>query len=80
MEETYLNDHVSDLYKTEVQVFSNLKELQGTDIPRLLASAVMPVFSSTQTSSEYVDIPGILLQCIKGFSLTDIAEHAPRDS
>ncbi|KAI2673687.1 hypothetical protein CBS147355_7446 [Penicillium roqueforti] len=43
MDETCLYDHMSDLYKTEVQVYSNLKEIQGTDIPKLLVSAIMPI-------------------------------------
>ena len=80
MEETYLHDHISDLHETEFQVYSNLKELQGTDIPQLLASAVMPDPSSTQASSEYFDIPGILLQYINGFPLTEMAERTPRES
>jgi hypothetical protein len=80
MDETYLHDHMLDLYKTEVQVYSNLKEIQGTDIPKLLASAIMPIPCPAQTSSGYTDIPGILLQYIEGFPLTDIEEYTPRES
>ncbi|KAJ6188445.1 hypothetical protein N7519_003353 [Penicillium mononematosum] len=80
MDETYLHDHMLDLYKTEAQVYSNLKEIQGTDIPKLLASAIMPIPCPAQTSSEYTDIPGILLQYIEGFPLTDIEEYTPRES
>ncbi|KAJ5245117.1 hypothetical protein N7489_005213 [Penicillium chrysogenum] len=80
MDETYLHDHMLDLYKTEVQVYNTLKEIQGTDIPKLLASAVIPIPCLGQTSSEYTDIPGILLQYIEGFPLTDIEEYTPRES
>ena len=81
MDETYLHDQMLDLYKTEVQVYSNLREIQGTDIPKFLASAIMPTIPYPgQTGSEYTDIPGILLQYIKGFPLTDIEECAPRES
>ncbi|KAJ5139018.1 uncharacterized protein N7515_003866 [Penicillium bovifimosum] len=80
MDETYLHDHMLDLYKTEVQVYSNLKEIQGTDVPNLLASAIMPIPYPDQASSEYTDIPGILLQYIDGFPLTDIEEYIPRES
>ncbi|KAJ5928364.1 hypothetical protein N7466_007320 [Penicillium verhagenii] len=80
MDETYLHDHMSDLYKTEVQAYSYLKEIQGTDIPQLLASTIMPVSRPVQLRSEYIDIPGILLQYIEGFPLTDIAKYTPRES
>ena len=80
MDETYLYDHMSDLYETEVQVYSSLNEIQGTDIPKLLASAIMPIPYLGQTSSEYTDISGILLQYIEGFPLTDIEEYTLRES
>ncbi|KAJ5120415.1 uncharacterized protein N7515_009803, partial [Penicillium bovifimosum] len=56
--------------KTEVQVYSNLKEIQGTDIPKLRAFAIMPVPFPGQTNGDYTDIPGILLQYIDGLPLT----------
>lgn len=40
----------------------------------------MPIPYPGQTSSEYTDIPGILLQYIEGFPLTDIEEYTPRES
>lgn len=51
MDETYLHDHMSDLYKTEVQAYSNLKEIQGTDVPQLLASTVMSVSPHTNPAA-----------------------------
>lgn len=80
MEETYLHDQMSDYYNAEVQAYNHMKGIQETDVPQLLASAVMCAPAPCQRSSEYVDIPGILLQHIEGFPLPDIAEHTPRES
>ncbi|KAJ5554959.1 hypothetical protein N7461_003429 [Penicillium sp. DV-2018c] len=80
MDETYLHNHMLDLYKTEVQVYSNLKEIQGTDIPKLLASTLMSIPFPGQTNGDYTDVAGILLQYIEGFPLTDVEQYAPRES
>ncbi|KAJ5554962.1 hypothetical protein N7461_003432 [Penicillium sp. DV-2018c] len=80
MNETYLHNRILDRYKTEVQVYRNRKEIQGTDMPKLRAFAIMPVPFPGQTGSGYTDIPGILLQYIDGLPLTVIAEHTPRKS
>ncbi|KAJ5565767.1 hypothetical protein N7535_007405 [Penicillium sp. DV-2018c] len=70
MNETYLHNRMLDRYKTEVQVYRNRKEIQGTDMPKLRAFAIMPVPFPGQTGSGYTDIPGILLQYIDGLPLT----------
>ncbi|KAJ5120413.1 uncharacterized protein N7515_009801 [Penicillium bovifimosum] len=59
---------------------SNLKEIQGTDIPKFLASTLMPIPFPGQTNGGYTDVPGILLQYIEGFPLTDVEQYAPRES
>lgn len=41
-------------------MYSNLKEIKGTDIPELLASAIMPIPCPIQMSHEYTDTPGIV--------------------
>lgn len=81
-EETYLHDYMQGLYETEIQVYDTLTDMQGNDIPRLFSCVTMPSFSPTQNNlvSDYIDIPGILLQYVEGFPLTDIALCAPRDS
>lgn len=81
-EETYLHDYMQGLYETETQAYTTLTDMQGNDIPRLFSCVTMPSSTPAQNSllSEYIDIPGILLQYIEGFPLTDIAIYAPRGS
>ena len=91
-EETYLHDFMQGLYETETQVYNTLADLQGSHIPQLFSCVTMPLSTPVQNNmplsapvqnnllSEYIDIPGILLQYVEGFPLTDIATYAPRDS
>ena len=81
-EETYLHDYMQGLYERETQAYNTLTDIQGKDIPRLFSCVTMPSSTSAHNNllSEYIDIPGILLQYIEGFPLTDIAIYAPRDS
>ncbi|KAJ6149607.1 hypothetical protein N7471_000806 [Penicillium samsonianum] len=81
-EETYLHDFMQALYETETQAYNTLADMQGNDIPRLFSCVTVPTSTTAQNTllSEYSDIPGILLQYIEGFPLTDIATCAPRDS
>ncbi|KAJ5097381.1 hypothetical protein N7456_008102 [Penicillium angulare] len=81
-EETYLHDYMQGLYETETQAYRALADMQGDDIPRLFSCVTMPSSPPAQSNlpSEYIDIPGILLQYIEGFPLTDLAICAPRDS
>lgn len=79
--EAYLHDHMQDLYETEVEAYNTLKDIQGKHVPQLFACLTVPTSSSSQEASvkKYIDIPGILLQYVDGFPLTDIATHAPRE-
>jgi hypothetical protein len=77
--EAFAYSRMSDFYKSEVRVYSTLRDIQGTDIPKLFACVTVP--SSVESAvSQYADIPGVLLQQIEGFCLVDIAAHAPRQS
>lgn len=80
--EAYLHDHMQGLYETEVEVYNTLKDIHGKDIPQLFACFTVPSSSSSQEVSvnKYIDIPGILLQYIDGFPLTNIAAHASRET
>lgn len=80
-DEAYLYDHLSDLYETEVRVYDTLRDMQGNDIPQLLAYVTIPGCSlaEMQPASQYIDVSGILLEYIEGFPLTDIADHTPRE-
>lgn len=81
-EETYFHDYMQGLYETETQAYDTLTDMQGNDIPRLFSRVTMPIPTPARNNllSEYIDIPGVLLQYIEGFPLTDIAICAPRDS
>ena len=81
-EETYLHDFMQGLYQTKMQVYNTLADLQGSHIPQLFSCVTMHLSTPVQNNplSEYIDIPGILLQYVEGFPLTDIAMYAPGDS
>lgn len=81
--EALLCDYMGDLYETEVEVYDTLKELQGQDVPRLFACVTVPgrdISSRDTLATKYMDIPGILLPYIDGFPLTNIANHAPKQT
>ena len=73
------HDYMKDLCKREVEVYNTLKDIQGHVISQLFACLTVPSSSSSPAESvnKYIEIPGILLQYIDGFPLTDIAAHAP---
>ncbi|CAG8210363.1 unnamed protein product [Penicillium nalgiovense] len=79
--EAYLHHVMLGLYETEVEVYNTLKDSQGNDIPRLFACVTVPHSTCEQTIpvSQYVDVPGTLLQYIVGVSLSDTAMHAPME-
>ena len=79
-DEAYLHDHLLDLYNTEVQVYDTVKDLQGKDIPKLLACALAPGSSSAVLEPVSRGFPGLLIEYIPGIPLTDIADHIPRES
>ncbi|KAE8376657.1 hypothetical protein BDV26DRAFT_293891 [Aspergillus bertholletiae] len=80
--EAYLYDQMQDLYTTEVEAYHTLKGLQEKNIPQLFACFTVPCSSSSQELSvhKYIDTPGVPLQYIDGFPLTNIAVHAPRET
>lgn len=61
--------------------YKRLKDIQGRDVPLFLGRVTMPGYSSQSMAvSKYVDCPGILLQYIEGFPLTDPASYAPKET
>ena len=81
--EACLHDHMQNFYKTEVEVYDTLKDIQGEKVSRLCACVAFPSSSSTEElplDRNYLDFPGILMQYIEGFPLTDVASHAPRET
>jgi len=83
-QEAYLQYSCLKYYRTESSVYNRLFDIQGRDIPRLQALVKIKSSSAHTPSThapldDYFDCPGVLLEYIEGFSLTDIALHAPRE-
>ena len=81
-EELNFDDSMDNLYKTEVEAYNTLADLQGHCIPRLLSCVTVPVSAPALTHDpvprEYADVPGMLLQYIKGFRLDNLPLSAPK--
>jgi hypothetical protein len=71
--EAFFDHEMKLLYETEKEVHRRVHELQGRDIPRLLLHVSL-------LSSSGFQCQGILLEFIPGFSLADLAYHAPRNT
>jgi hypothetical protein len=68
------------LYKTETDVYDKLQDMQGKDIPRLVARVLVESLTTSGLANEYLDCPGILLEFIQGFPLTELSDYAARDA
>jgi hypothetical protein len=76
--EAYLQYACHRIYKTEKEAYKNLHDIQGKHIPRLLARPFLPL-SDSGIANKYLDCPGLLLDYIQGFPLTDLADEAPKE-
>ncbi|KAI0965085.1 hypothetical protein F4678DRAFT_485586 [Xylaria arbuscula] len=65
-------------YNNEVRVYDRLKNLQGRGIPQFLATVTfrMP-FAPSDLEPSYFHVPGILIQKIDGFNLTNLVTEMP---
>lgn len=77
-DEAYIDHKIQSLYNAEKEVYQRAHKLQGRDIPRLLLDVALSSSSSCSFSPGF-RCPGILLEFIPGFSLADMADHAPKD-
>lgn len=75
--ETFLFDHCRDLHSCEVEAYSRLKDLQGRNVPQFFADVRL---NETPNQNPFFEVRGILLELITGYSLADIAKHAPQSS
>ncbi|KAJ5152071.1 hypothetical protein N7492_010366 [Penicillium capsulatum] len=80
--EAYCHHILNRLYNAEVETYETLQDLQGNDIPRLYARVTLPIPASFEDPSlqQWVDIPGILIEYLDGFDLTDLHQHAPKET
>jgi hypothetical protein len=82
--EAYLYNYMRELYDAETEVYRRVQDIQGKDVPRLVAS--FPMLQSHSSLSPpgpvggYADFPAILLELIQGFALNELAAHAPRET
>ena len=76
-DETFLFDYCRDLHSCEVEAYSRLRDLQGTNVPQFLADVRFDAFPLQDAFSE---VRGILLELVTGYSLADLAKYAHRSS
>lgn len=63
----------------EVKAYDALKDLQGKVIPRLIAKVTVPGGDLATPEVDKQGFPGIVMEFIPGFPLSDLAEFAPRE-
>ncbi|KAJ5100271.1 hypothetical protein N7456_006323 [Penicillium angulare] len=78
-EEAYLQFYLLGLYEAEKEAYQTLHDSQGKDVPRLIADVFISGGDTDFPQPHSQEFPGILLQHIKGFPLTDITDHAPKE-
>ncbi|RJE26951.1 hypothetical protein PHISCL_00758 [Aspergillus sclerotialis] len=81
--EAYLQHYCRLFDETETEVYRRLKSVQGVDIPRLYARVWVPSLSGRMEAAvdeEFLRCPGILIEYIDGFALSDLGDHADRST
>jgi hypothetical protein len=75
-QEAYLQFLCHHTYLDEKEAYSHLRDMQGKFVPHVFAH---PWLQSSDSPNKYLDCPGILMDYIQGYPLTDIAERAPKE-
>ena len=90
--ETYGFELFADFFNVETKAYNLLADLQGGCVPRLYATVDLPIHDTSEACSglttdhaplppsRFLSIPGIILEKIKGYSLFEVASHAPKES
>jgi serine/threonine protein kinase len=83
--EAFLHNELRKCFDAEVATYTRLQNYQGICIPRLLAvvntnDQPFPRFTLNQVDARLYHKRGILLEYVHGFTLTDVAQHAPKSS
>ena len=81
--ESYLQFLCWRLYEMETNAYEALSDLQGLHVPRSFGQVLLFLSAPTNLDASSVgrcfQCPGILLEYVKGFPLTDLADKAPRE-
>ena len=82
--EAFLTAEMRKCFDAEVATYARLQKFQGIFIPHLLAVVVLDTdLPNVELSPQQRDIyrpKGVLLQYLSGFSLTTLADNAPKES
>jgi hypothetical protein len=78
--EAYIQYCCLKFYSTETSVYDRLQDLQGSKIPKLFARVSMKLSPTSHSIDNHLDCPGILLEYIDGFPLTDLQQFAPKST
>ena len=76
--ETALSERMREIWQTEVKVYKRLAQHQGRRIPKLYAAVTFhigPDDDDDDDDDEVFDIPGIIIEYIDGFRLSDLADN-----
>lgn len=82
--EAYIHHHFQAFYDAETGVYDRMKDVQGMDVPRLVARVRTPEYRyspyfSPELTSKLFECPGILLEYIEGgILLDDLIEYPER--
>jgi serine/threonine protein kinase len=79
--EAYLQFLCRRTHNTEATAYDLLEDLQGKQIPAVLAHSYLrdPSDQSSGELSQFLNRPGLLLEYVEGFPLTDLAEQRPKE-
>ncbi|CAD0109741.1 unnamed protein product [Aureobasidium uvarum] len=87
--EAYLQWDSTMTYETEKKAYERMSHLQGEDVPKVFGEVMLDQPTTTKQDNEHEDvddkdariftIPGILMQYVDGFHLTDLHKHLPTE-
>ncbi|KAJ5726159.1 uncharacterized protein N7483_007516 [Penicillium malachiteum] len=77
-DEAFLEYTTTGIFHSETKSYKLMKDMQGTDIPRLLAKVVLPAGDLALPEPLEQGHPGVLLQYIPGFLMSELPYNAPR--
>ncbi|PSN71089.1 hypothetical protein BS50DRAFT_570499 [Corynespora cassiicola Philippines] len=86
-DEIFVHAYCQKTFGQESGSYRKIQDIQGEDVPRLFACVELPMNYSSRYHSTYAvihDIPGVLIQYVNGFKLSDIYDGddlpAPRET